>query len=57
MEAKRRLFHETGSIKELCYELGFEDPAYFTRFFKKNVGIAPQHFKIDRSEVLKAVTA
>jgi len=57
LEAKRRLFNETGSIKELCYELGFEDPAYFTRFFKKNVGVAPQHFKIDRREVLKEVTA
>jgi AraC-like DNA-binding protein len=45
MEAKRRLFYETKSVKELCYELGFEDPAYFTRFFKKNVGVAPQYFK------------
>ena len=45
LEAKRRLYHESKSIKELGYELGFEDPAYFTRFFKKNVGITPQHFK------------
>ena len=45
MEAKRRLYHDTKSIKELCYELGFDDPAYFTRFFKKNTGIGPQVFK------------
>lgn len=45
LEAKRRLYHDTKSIKELCYELGFDDPAYFTRFFKKNTGIGPQVFK------------
>jgi AraC-like DNA-binding protein len=45
LEAKRKLYHSSASIKELGYELGFEDPAYFTRFFKKNVGTAPRHFK------------
>ena len=45
LEAKRSLYHETKSIKELCFDLGFEDPAYFTRFFKKYLGIAPQYFK------------
>ncbi|HWH63932.1 MAG TPA: helix-turn-helix domain-containing protein [Ginsengibacter sp.] len=51
LEAKRRLYHDSKSIKELGYELGFDDPAYFTRFFKKNVGTAPQHFKINRVEI------
>lgn len=45
LEAKRSLFHESKSIKEICFELGFEDPAYFTRFFKKYTGVAPQHFR------------
>jgi AraC-like DNA-binding protein len=45
LEAKRRLTNDHKSVKELCYELGFEDPAYFTRFFKRIVGISPQHFK------------
>lgn len=53
LEAKRRLYHNNTTVKELCYELGFEDPAYFTRFFKKNVGSAPQHFKISKSESFK----
>ena len=57
LEAKRRLYHETNSIKELCYELGFEDPAYFTRFFKKNVGMAPQHFKAGRAEIIHGALA
>ncbi|GHN02171.1 AraC family transcriptional regulator [Cytophagales bacterium WSM2-2] len=45
LEAKRSLYHETKSVKEISFELGFEDPAYFTRFFKKHEGIAPQYFK------------
>jgi AraC family transcriptional activator of pobA len=44
LEAKRRLYNDSKSIKELGYELGFDDPAYFTRFFKKNVGVSPQYF-------------
>ncbi|WP_143307669.1 AraC family transcriptional regulator [Chitinophaga vietnamensis] len=50
LEAKRRLYHDTRSVKEICFELGFEDPGYFTRFFKKHAGIAPQHFKAQRLE-------
>jgi AraC-like DNA-binding protein len=57
LEAKRRLYHDSKSIKELGYELGFEDPAYFTRFFKKNVGLAPQNFKTGKSEMAKAAIA
>jgi AraC-like DNA-binding protein len=57
LEAKRRLYHESKSIKELGYELGFEDPAYFTRFFKKNVGIAPRHFKINNGGIQEAAIA
>ena len=45
LEAQRILYHETLSIKEICFELGFEDPAYFTRFFKKHIGLSPQQFK------------
>lgn len=45
LEAKRLLFTDTLSIKEIGYQIGFEDPAYFNRFFKKNMGIAPQQFR------------
>ena len=45
LEAQRSLFHEERNIKEISYKLGFEDPAYFTRFFKKHTGLAPQAFK------------
>lgn len=39
LEAKRRLYYsESSSIKELAYELGFNDPEYFSRLFKKVTG-------------------
>ena len=39
LEAKRRLcYSESSSIKELAYALGFNDPDYFSRLFKKSTG-------------------
>lgn len=45
LESKRSLAFSHKSVKEICYELGFEDPAYFSRFFKNNTGISPQDFR------------
>ncbi len=45
LEAKRELIFSGRSIKEISYELGFEDPAYFSRFFKKQSGFSPTHFR------------
>jgi len=38
LEAKRRLYYTESSIKELAYDLGFNDPEYFSRLFKKVTG-------------------
>jgi len=39
LEAKRRLYYaKHSSIKELAYDLGFNDPEYFSRLFKKVTG-------------------
>lgn len=39
LEARRRLYYnEDSSIKELAFELGFSDPEYFSRLFKKVTG-------------------
>ena len=35
LEARRLLFHTEKSIKEIAFELGFEDASYFNRFFKR----------------------
>lgn len=41
LEAKRMLRFGERSVKEIAYDLGFEDPAYFTRFFKKHTTLCP----------------
>jgi AraC-like DNA-binding protein len=33
------------NIKEICKEVGFEDPYYFSRMFKKQIGISPMQYK------------
>ena len=38
IEAQRKLHYSNLSVKELAYELGFNDPDYFSRFFKKCTG-------------------
>ncbi len=45
LEAKRLLTYSEQSVKEIAYELGFEDPAYFTRFFKKQATFSPNQFR------------
>lgn len=43
-EAQRRLRYSNTSIKELAYELGFNDPDYFSRLFKKSTGKSASEF-------------
>ncbi len=44
-EAKNMLVVGDQSISEIAYQLGFENPPYFSRLFKKEVGISPKEFK------------
>ncbi|OYU64787.1 MAG: hypothetical protein CFE22_16905 [Cytophagaceae bacterium BCCC1] len=44
-EAKKYLLNTSYSISEISYFLNFNDPAYFTRLFKKNVGVSPSNFR------------
>lgn len=45
LEASRDLTFTVLSVKEIAYSLGFEDPAYFTRFFTKHAGETPTAFR------------
>ena len=45
LEAKRMLSHQDISIKEVAYSLGFDQPTYFTKFFKKETKITPKEFQ------------
>ncbi len=45
LEAKRLLRYTDKSVKEIAYEIGFEDLQTFGRFFKNNEGVSPTDFK------------
>jgi AraC family transcriptional regulator, transcriptional activator of pobA len=45
LEAKRLLAHTDNTVQHIAYELGFEDPAYFGRFFKREAGSSPNVFR------------
>jgi len=47
-EAKRLLYYTNKSVKQITYELGFEDPAYFSNFFKRQAALSPLEFRKDR---------
>lgn len=44
-EAKRMLYYTTLDVKQIAYELGYEDHAYFSRFFKKNTAMTALEFR------------
>ncbi len=44
-EAKSLLKQTQMSIKEVVYWLGYEDPSYFTKFFKTKVGVTPLEYR------------
>lgn len=45
-EACRRLVHVAAPVSSIAFELGFEDPAYFCRFFKRHVGQGPREYRV-----------
>ncbi|MBW1654523.1 helix-turn-helix domain-containing protein [Flavobacterium quisquiliarum] len=45
LEAKRLMLYSDLSIKEIAYELGYEDPAYFNRIFTQKSGKTPAVFR------------
>jgi AraC-like DNA-binding protein len=46
-EAKALLKHTGWNVAEIAYCLGFEEPAHFHHFFKKQTGITPTAFRVN----------
>lgn len=45
LEAKRLLLHSDQHVNQVGYTLGFEDPSYFVKYFKKHTKMSPTEFK------------
>lgn len=45
LEAKRMLRYSDLMVKEIAYNLGYDDPSYFVKFFKRQTGYLPTDFR------------
>lgn len=45
IEAERQLRYTSMSVTQVAYHLGFDDPAYFSRFFTRRMGVSPRAFR------------
>ena len=45
LEAKRLVRFSNLMIKEIAFELGFDDPSYFVKTFKRQTGYSPSEFR------------
>ena len=45
LEAKRRLIYTRNTLDEIAFDLGFKDPGYFSRYFRRNTGLPPGQFR------------
>lgn len=53
--AKRELVFTSASISSIAYSMGFQDPAYFNRFFKRETGMTPgQYREMERAKLARA---
>src|SRR5690554_1295592 len=46
LEAKRQLTYTNMTVSQVSDSLGFSEPAYFTRFFKRHTGLSPREFRL-----------
>lgn len=46
LDAKRLLLHSSLSVSEIGYQLGFVDPSYFSRFFRRYENVTPAEFRV-----------
>ena len=45
LESKRKLIHSNAYVNQIAYDLGFKDPYYFIKYFKKHVNCSPTEFR------------
>ena len=47
LEAQRNLHYTEATAAQIGLDLGFQDPAYFSRFFKRLTGVTPRRYRRD----------
>lgn len=47
LEAQRNLHYTEATAAQIGLDLGFQDPAYFSRFFKRLCGVTPRRYRLD----------
>nr|WP_255489373.1 helix-turn-helix transcriptional regulator [Dysgonomonas sp. 216] len=45
LEIKKEIRLGDKNLKEIAFNLGFNEPAYFTRFFKQHTAVTPTDFR------------
>lgn len=50
LAAKRQLLHSDLTVSEIGYRLGFKDPSYFSRFFRRYERLTPAAFRAQSRE-------
>ncbi|MCK6607042.1 MAG: AraC family transcriptional regulator, partial [Flavobacterium sp.] len=49
--AKKMLTDSKLSVKEIAFNLGFEDQYYFSRYFKKYTGVSPRNYRVSNASL------
>ncbi|TPI30796.1 helix-turn-helix domain-containing protein [Mesorhizobium sp. B3-1-6] len=52
VEAKRLLLFTIRTVEDIAYETGFNDPVYFSRFFRQAVGVSPAAWRKARLQAV-----
>jgi AraC family transcriptional activator of pobA len=52
-EAQRNLIYTGKTAADIALSLGFSDPAYFNRFFKRMTGQTPKNFRTSMNSGLQ----
>ncbi|WP_428408729.1 helix-turn-helix domain-containing protein [Hyphococcus sp.] len=47
LEAQRNLHYTEATAAQIGFDLGFQDPAYFSRFFKRLTGVTPRRYRLE----------
>ena len=55
-EARRIIETETGSLEDVGYRVGYEDPTFFRRLFKRTTGLSPAAYRRRMAGILRLST-